>query len=116
MFTRWDVVVPEPGLGNMNEKNQQGFRNTWHVNWPDLVIGSIAEVRKKKETKSLHSEFNNMCTEIEYITTQIHSRNLLERQASACQSGFHICSIRMSQQMSLCYDSVFNEVTGDKEF
>lgn len=116
MFTRCDVVVHEQRHGNMNEKNYKGFRNIWDVNWPDLVVRSIAEMRKKKETRSSHSEFNNVCTEIEYTTIQIQFRNLLGRQASACQSGFHICSIIMSQQMSLCYDLVFNKVTGDKRF
>lgn len=43
------MVVPEPGPGNMNEKNQKGFRNIWDVSWPDFVIRSIAEMRKKKE-------------------------------------------------------------------
>lgn len=37
-FKSWEMVVPEPGPGNMKEKNQEDFGNIWGGNWPDLVI------------------------------------------------------------------------------
>ena len=37
-FKRWEMGVPEPGPGNMNENNQKDFGNIWDVNWPELVI------------------------------------------------------------------------------
>lgn len=37
-FNSWEMEVPEPGPGNMNEKNQEDFGNIWNGNWPDLVI------------------------------------------------------------------------------
>lgn len=36
--SRWEVMVPEPELGNMNEKNQESFRKIWDVNLPRLVV------------------------------------------------------------------------------
>lgn len=36
--SQWEVMVPEPELGNMNEKNQKSFKKIWDVNLPGLVV------------------------------------------------------------------------------
>lgn len=51
-FNSWEMEVPEPGPGNMNEKNQEDFGNIWDGNWPDLVIRYSWGKREERDENS----------------------------------------------------------------
>lgn len=35
---RWEVLVPEPGLGNGNDKDQKSLTSIWGIDLPGLLI------------------------------------------------------------------------------